>query len=99
MLQAEGSITGSSSYFLPTESFVSHLSYFKFQTTMQYLGSSTTNAVGTAPSQNATCYVAIDDFLTGDPPCNVCNVPGNDFTFDDEDTLLFQIDLFTGFNG
>ena len=78
-----------STLFLPIESFVSHLRYYKFQTTVQYQ-----SAVG-APSQNATCYIAIDDlkFLTGEPPCNVCAVPGNDFKFDDEDTLLFQIDL------
>ena len=65
---------------------------------MQYQSSGTSdNMAGTSPSQNAICYIAVNDFLTGEPPCNVCDVPGNDFTFDDEDSLLFQIDLSNGF--
>jgi hypothetical protein len=49
------------------------------------------------PMQTATCYIAVKDFFTGEPPCNVCDVPGNSFTFDDEDNLLFQIDLSSAY--
>ena len=86
--------TGSSTLFQPIESFISGLSYFKLETTVQYQSSGSTAG---GASQNATCYIAVNDFLTGEPPCNVCDVPGNSFSFDDEDSLLFQIDLSNGF--
>ena len=92
LLQAEIGITGSSRDFLPVESFISGLFYYKFQTTVQHQSSGTSAAIP-QPSQNSTCYIAVNDFITGDPPCNVCDVPGNSFSFDNEDSLLFQMEL------
>lgn len=96
LLQAEISATGSSTLFQPIESRINGLSYFKLQTTVQRQSSGTSGSTAGIPQpslQDATCYIAVNDFLTGEPPRNVCNVPGNSFAFDDEDSLLFQIDL------
>ena len=57
---------------------------------MQYLSGTANKAVASPTRTAATCYIAINSFETGEPPCNVCDVASNDFHFEDEN-LLFQI--------